>query len=569
VWHTAVVAPPVLRDHYSAAEFRFLIDRESDRMELKTGAGGKSLQEALVAFSNTDGGLIFIGVDNDRQVVGRSLDQGTDDQIHRAAAVDAHNVGRYRIRQITVGQVPVVVVEVSRREDGFAQTSDGRILVRRGARDQPLIGDDVWRLASSRTLQRFERSSAGVRRGQVDGELLQRVCAAYGWDAAVVDLDDRLRERGLLRDDDELTVAGALVLTDPAQTLNASKLVVEIRWYEGAGPDPRRRMTIGGPLPEQVSTAAQLVIDELGSDLIVTGIHRRDLPRLPSVVVREAIANAVAHRSYERDQSAIIIEIRPHQVVVTSPGPLPEGVTVATMRHAQAARNPSVIAVLRQFRLTEDAGRGVDVMQDVMRDEMLDPPIFEEISDFVRVTLPIKGPITPQERAWLKDLEERGTLEPADRLLLVHATRRHPVTKLERRGGKLLEVGKSTMPRRLTNAEAREITGLGREEARTALKRLCDQGFLTQHGQRGGAYYLLNPTLIQGAAHGMTEEEIEQLVLGAAKQQAIRNEDVRRLTGLDSTAVGSMLRRLTERGLLERRGEKRGTEYVHTVSDQC
>lgn len=182
-------APPVLRDHYSADEFRSLIDRESDRIELKTGASGKSLQEPLVAFSNTDGGLIFIGVDNDRQVVGRSLDQGTDDQIHRAAAVDAHNVGRYRIRQITVGQVPVVVVEVSRREDGFAQTSDGRILVRRGARDQPLIGDDVWRLASSRTLRRFERSSAGVRRGQVDGELLQRVCAAYGWDAAVVDLN--------------------------------------------------------------------------------------------------------------------------------------------------------------------------------------------------------------------------------------------------------------------------------------------------------------------------------------------------------------------------------------------
>jgi ATP-dependent DNA helicase RecG len=558
---------PVLRARYSAEEFRALIDREGDHIELKTGAGGKPLQEVLVAFSNTDGGLIFIGVNNDRQVVGRSLDQGTDDEIHRAAAVDAHNVGRYRIRQITVGQAPVVAVEVRRREDGFAQTSDGRILVRRGARNQPLIGDEVWRLASSRTLRRFEYSSAGVGRDQVDDELLRRVCAAYGWDPAVVDLDDRLRERGLLRDDDELTVAGALVLTDPEQTLNASKLVVEVRWYDGAGSDPRRRMTIGGPLPEQVSTAAQLVVAELGSDVVVTGIHRRDLPRLPSVVVREAIANAVAHRSYERDQSAIIIEIRPNQVVVTSPGPLPEGVTVATMRRAQAARNPSMIAVLRQFRLTEDAGRGVDVMQDMMRDEMLDPPIFEEIGEFVRVTLPINGPITPQERAWLKDLEEWGTLAPVGRLLLVHAARREPVLKLKLLpDGGLGEFSQLTMPRRLTNAEVRKVAGLDREEARTILKRLCDQGFLTQHGQRGGAYYLLNPTLIQGAAHGMTDEEIDQLVLNAAKQQAIRNEDVRRLTGLDSTAVGAMLRRLTERGLLERRGEKRGTEYVHTAA---
>lgn len=546
-----------------------MIDRESDRIELKTGAGGKPLQEALVAFSNTDGGLIFIGVGDDRQVVGCSLDQGTDDRIHQAA-VAANNVGRYRIRQITVSQVPVVVVQVSRREDGFAQTSDGRILVRRGARNQPLIGDDVWTLASARTLRRFERSPAAVRRGEVDDELLRRVCAAYEWDATVADLDDRLRERGLLREDDELTVAGALVLTDPAQTLNTSKLVLEIRWYDGTGPDFRRRVTVGGPLPEQVNTAAQLVIDELGSDSIVTGIHRRDLPRLPAVVVREAIANAVAHRSYERDQSAIIIEIRPNKVAVTSPGPLPENVTVATMRHAQAARNPSVIAVLRQFGLTEDAGRGVDVMQDVMRDEMLDPPIFDEVADFVRVTLPIKGPITPEERAWLKDLEEGGALEPAERLLLVHAARREPVPKfrkIEWRGEEWLKLSKSTMPRRLTNAEARKIAGLDREDARAALKRLRDLGFLTQHGERGGAYYLLNRALIQGAAHGMTDEEIEQLVLDAAKQQAIRNEDVRRLTGLDSTAVGSMLRRLTERGLLERRGEKRGTEYVYKDSE--
>lgn len=561
--------PPVLRDHYSTQEFHSLIDRESDRIELKTGAGGKPLQEALVAFSNTGGGLIFIGVGDDRQVVGCPLDQGTDDRIHEAA-VAANNVGRYRIRQITVSQVPVVVVEVSRREDGFAQTSDGRILIRRGARNQPLIGDDVWKLASARTLRRFERSPAGVRRREVNDELLRHVCAVYDWDPAVTDLDDRLRERGLLREDDELTVAGALVLTDPEQTLNTSKLVLEIRWYDGTGPDPRRRTTIGGPLHEQVRTAAQLVVDELGSDSIVTGIHRRDLPRLPPVVVREAIANAVAHRSYERDQSAIIIEIRPHQVVVTSPGPLPESVTVATMRQAQAARNPSVIAVLRQFGLTEDAGRGVDVMQDVMRDEMLDPPIFEEVADFVRVTLPIRGPITPEERAWLKDLEETGALEPSERLLLVHAARREPVSKVTEivwHDEEWLKLGKSTMARRLTNAAARKITGLDREEARAALKRLCDHGFLTQHGERGGAYYLLNRSLIRGAAHGMTDEEIEQLVLDAAERQAIRNEDVRRLTGLDSTAVGALLRRLTERGLLERRGEKRGTEYVHKISE--
>jgi ATP-dependent DNA helicase RecG len=547
------MAQSPLLDRYAPDEFQALIERETDRVELKTGAGAKPVQEALVAFSNTDGGVILLGVDDQRRVLGRRLDQGTDDQIHRSAS-DAHNVGRYRVREILVGDIPVVAVEVHRREDGIAQTSDGRILVRRGARNQPLIGDDVWRLASSRSLRRFEHSSSHVGRAQADGDLLARLGRAFRWGTDTPGLDDRLRERGLLLENGDLTIAGALVLTDPQKTLIASKLVVEIRWYDGSGPDFRRRLTVAGSLPDQVGGAAQMVIDDLGSDVVVAGIQRRELPRLPPVVVREAIANAVVHRSYERDQSSIVVEIRPDRVVVTSPGALPDSVSVETLRDAQAARNPSVIAVLRQFGLTEDAGRGIDVMQDVMRDEMLDPPVFEEIGESVRVTLPIASPVTPQERAWLKDLEESGSLQRLERLLLVHAARREPVGQA------------TTMPRRLTNSEARKIAGVDREEAGTALRRLRDRGFLTQHGQRGGAHYLLDRDLIRGSAHGMTDEEIEQLVLDAADGGPVRNETVRRLTGFDSPAAGALLRRLAERGLLERRGEKRGTEYVRVRS---
>lgn len=551
---------PVLQDRYEPAEFSTLVLREADRVELKTGTGRKPLQDAIVALSNTDGGWIFIGVKDDRTVVGRELDQGTDDEIHRTASVDVNNVGRYRVRQIHVGERPVVAVEVSRREDGFAQTSDGRILVRRGARNQALIGDEVWRFASSRRLRRFEATSAKIAMVDVREESLQQVCQVYGWDRQTADIGDRLRERGLMVED-ELTIAGALLLTDPATTLRTSKFVVEIRWYDDDSGDFRRRRVVSGSLPNQVDTVAQTLVDELGSDLVVTGVLRRDLPRLPPVVIREAIANAVAHRSYERDQSAVVVEIRPHHVVVTSPGPLPESVTVETLRHAQAARNPDVIGVLRRFGLTEDAGRGVDIMQDVMQEEMLDPPVFEELGDFVRVTLPINGPVTPQERAWLKDLEERGALGLSERLLLVHAARREPARMLRWAEGEYVDAGEATMPRRLTNAEARRVTGLDRDEARGALHRLRDHGFLVQHGERGGAYYLLNPEMIRGATHGLTDAEIEQLVLDAAQEGPIRNTDVRKITGLASPAAQTLLRRLTDRGVLKRHGANRGTTY--------
>src|SRR5690606_29992138 len=139
---------------------------------------------------------------------------------------------------------------------------------------------------------------------------------------------------------------------------------------------------------------------------------------------REALANAVAHRSYEAQGTAVVVELRPDRVVITSPGGLPEPVTIENMRQAQAARNPTLIDVLRRFRLAEDAGRGIDVIEDEMRAALLDPRRFSEDGGrFVRVELPLRGPITARERVWVQELEASGQLEPGDRLLLVHAAR--------------------------------------------------------------------------------------------------------------------------------------------------
>jgi ATP-dependent DNA helicase RecG len=129
----------ILAPSYTCDGFEQLIERETNTVELKTGVS--KLQEPIVAFSNGQGGVIFIGVDDHRRVQGRKLDQGTEDKIHQAALA-ANRPGRYFIRQIDVAGTPVVAVEVRRREEGFAQTSDGRILIRQCARNIALIGDD-------------------------------------------------------------------------------------------------------------------------------------------------------------------------------------------------------------------------------------------------------------------------------------------------------------------------------------------------------------------------------------------------------------------------------------------
>ena len=55
---------------------------ESELVEWKEGLSGKKLQEAIVAFSNAQGGVIQIGVRNDGSIAGRPLDNNTEMTLH-------------------------------------------------------------------------------------------------------------------------------------------------------------------------------------------------------------------------------------------------------------------------------------------------------------------------------------------------------------------------------------------------------------------------------------------------------------------------------------------------------
>lgn len=528
-----------LQASYSARAFAQLIARESDTIERKTGVGVDPMQAALVAMSNGEGGVIFVGVRDDGEVIGRAHDQGADDKIHEAA-LSARDVGRYIISEVAVANRPVIAIQVRRREEGFAQTSDGRVLVRRGGRNVALYGADLANFIQRRALRRFELSDTGIVLDDADSGLLGEVCAAFAWSPAAADLRDRLVEQGLLTREGTLTIAGALFLTDRLESLRQNKAIIEVRRYPNDGSDYDRRVEFAGPLHHQVRDATRFVVDELGNDVVVTGLYRHEVPRLPEVVVREAVANAVAHRSYEIHRTAILITLHPDRVTVSSPGGLPEPVTVATLRQAQAARNQDVIDVLRRFRLAEDAGRGIDVMEDTMRDALLDPPKFVDDGQTVRVELSLRGPITPRERAWVSDLERRGALAPGDRLLLVHAAR-----------------GEA-----LTNRAARSILGVNEAEARRALRRLRDEGLFLQRGERGGATYALVDSLAPPAAYRMSRVELADLIVSEATHTALSNERVRELTGLDRRQALALLQVLVSEGRLRATGSRRGTRYV-------
>jgi len=507
---------------------------EGQFVEFKTGLSRNQIQETVVAFSNAEGGVILIGVSDEGEIVGRDLDAGTADSLHQVMR-DLHDPGRYSLHKLSVGGKQVVVVAVARRQEGFSQTSSGIVRVRKGTRDEPLFGSELQQFINARATRRYELTPV-TSEEKVAPELLAELARAFGWGAE--NLTDRLAEHGFAAQG-RLTIAGSLYLTsDPAEVLGKSYVEI-LRYREDQSVDYDLRVEIRGSLPQQLERAVARINDEVGTELVVLGVRRFDLPRLPPVVVREAVANALAHRSYELNRTPVRIEVRPSAIQIRSPGGLPEPVTVENIRETSAPRNLEVIRTLRLFGLAEDAGRGIDVMEDTMLEEMLDPPQFEDLGHEVVVTLPIRSAVAPAERAWVRELERRGDLEGPDRLVLVHAAR-----------GEVL-----------TNAKAREILQMDRPGARAVLQRLRDEGFLEQRGDRGGATYHLAGSLEPPAGLRLGPDELARLIEGLSGDGPITNSDVRLATGLDRWKVRDLLSRLVDEGRLIKTGERRGTRY--------
>jgi ATP-dependent DNA helicase RecG len=112
---------------------------------------------------------------------------------------------------------------------------------------------------------------------------------------------------------------------------------------------------------------------------------------VPEAALRETLVNAVAHRSYAIIGSKVLLEVFSNRIVVTSPGALPNHMTVASVRSGghPRSRNELMANYLLVMGMMEQRGRGWPVMLRVMRDFNGTEPDLEQDVDggFVRVTL--------------------------------------------------------------------------------------------------------------------------------------------------------------------------------------
>jgi predicted HTH transcriptional regulator len=127
------------------AFWRLLGRLEHERLEFKRSAN--HLRDAIAAMAMSDGGVIVLGVSDERELVGRLLDQETLDRITADARECGVDVG---VRSIAVGRAPLTLVLVPAVRDRIVTTPDGRLLRRIGSGNYPLRGDAVTQFVRGR-----------------------------------------------------------------------------------------------------------------------------------------------------------------------------------------------------------------------------------------------------------------------------------------------------------------------------------------------------------------------------------------------------------------------------------
>ena len=429
------------------------------------------LAETLVAFANSDGGTILIGVDEDGQATGRVYADEVEVAL-RSAARECRPPVEARWHQAAADEGLVFAIVVTRSPE-LHSLADGRVLVRTGAENHPLGGDQIRQLAATKSTGDFEAELApGAQREDLDDEVIAEFVSKWEerqhreWTRPV---DELLLEAGALDESGRPTVAGVLLFAHnpqaflPQSRLTFVKFVGTLPRGEAGQPGYGRREEIGGSLARIIQRTWEVLGEEMRIGAVVTGLEREEHTEYPVTAVREALVNAIAHRDYRLGGRRIEVRMFTDRMEITSPGGLPGYITVDNIVEEHFSRNPRLVSGLYQWGYIEELGLGVDLMIEEMVRAGHPPPRFKDAPYAFTVTLYNVRERAPQP-AWTRTMNERQA---------------RALTYVQEHG-------------RITNREYRTLCpDVSAETLRLDLVDLVERGILLKIGAKKGTYYIL------------------------------------------------------------------------------
>ena len=489
---------------------------EHERIEAKRASEpGKSALETVCAFANEPGlggGWVALGVAREEMALEFAYQAAYEvegithpDKLSADIANQCRDIFNIPLRvdisteNIQGKNVVVVFVPEAQPQDKpifFKAQGLPRGAFRRiGSTDQRCTEDDLAVFYQGRQQESFD---AGIVADAALDDLSPEAMADYrksrgdaNPDAEELRWSDEelLQALGSIRRDQKgewkPTVAGLILFGKPSP-LRRCFPMTRVDYIRVPGrewvPDPDRRfdtVELRDPLFRLIRRAQAAVLDDLPKSFGLTEgeLQRQDKPVIPLRVIREALVNALMHRSY-RSRSPVQIIRYANRLEIRNPG-----FSLKSPEHlgepGSQPRNPKIAAVLHETRFAETKGSGIRVMRESMEQAGLTPPLFESDrgNDQFVARYFFHHFLGEEDIAWLTQFRDLHLSDKEAKALIV-----------------VREAGA------IDNATYRELNKVDALAASGALRRLRDAGLLAQRGRGSATYYV--PTEQLG-----TEEE--------------------------------------------------------------
>ena len=310
------------------------------------------LYKEVIAFANTDGGIVYVGVDNSGNVIGLT-DADMEytritNGIRDAIMPDVTMFVQYAIQENNV--VRITVGEGSNKPyylkgKGLKPTG---VFVRQGASSVPASPEAIRQMIKDSDGDVFEEMRS------MNQELTFAAAAAAFKKYGVVFGTEKYRVLGVTQAGSDLFSNLALLISD--QCAHSIKIAV---FGDDAKTAFKDQKELTGSIFSQLEDAFHYLMLCNKTAAVFKGLERIENPDYPEEALREALLNAIVHRDYSFSGS-IIINVNDREMEFISIGGLLPGLSPDDIRAGiSQPRNKNLAAMFHRLRLIESYGTGI------------------------------------------------------------------------------------------------------------------------------------------------------------------------------------------------------------------
>lgn len=536
------------------------VEFKSDRKRLSD----TELVEALVCLANTEGGELWLGVEDDGQATGLHAEHMVLTGLAGMVAARTSPALQVTVQALQVGGVPVAKINVPKAQ-GEVATQAGVYVRRRIKHDGtpecvPMLPHErISRASSFGLVDVSAQPVAGSTLADFDPlerERLRQAVQQYGGDRVLLELDDEAMDGALgftqsLADGTRVPTLTGLLLIGRESVLQQRVATHELAFQVLAQQAVRFNEFRRFPLLKALDWLETNFRPYNPEQELQVGLFRVPVPLVDMAAFREAVANALIHRDYHR-MGAVHVRLEDDALVISNPGGLVDGVTLANLLVTEPRpRNRALADAMKRIGVVERSGRGVDTIYRGMLKFGRPAPDYGR-TDLHNVVLSL--PTVPADVAFRRmvvDAERNRNAElPIDSLIALAALRE--------------------FKRLSADALAKHIQRDAASAKRT-LEALTEAGLVEAHGNTRGRSYTLTAAVYSvvsdKAAYtrqvGFGPIQHEQMLLSYIRQHGqIKRAEVMELCRLTEGQVKRLLQRMLAAGQIVMRGQGKSTAYV-------